>query len=152
MNGLEIRLLSPDFLQELIRFYTSIEADQAYFHPHPFSEEYASQLIHYNGKDLYYVITNSDKMITGYGMLRGWDEGYKIPSLGIIVHPDWRGKGLGYLLMLFLHQAAKARGAEKIRLKVYPDNTQAVHVYQKLGYVFEDNLSDNQLVGYLTLV
>lgn len=151
MNGLEIRLLTPDLLQQLTDFFQSIQADQDYFHPHPFTWEQAEQLSQYNGKDLYYVVTTSDKIIIGYGMLRGWDEGYNIPSLGIIIHPEWRKTGLGFLLMSFLHQAAKEKGSEKIRLKVYPENIQAIRVYKKLGYIFENSLDNNQLIGYITL-
>jgi ribosomal protein S18 acetylase RimI-like enzyme len=85
-----------------------------------------------------------------YGMLRGWDEGYDVPSLGIVVAPAFRGQGYGRSLMHFLHAAAKARGAPAIRLKVYPENSTAVALYQSLGYVFGAK-EGGQLVGLLDL-
>ncbi len=58
--------------------------------------------------------------IVAYGMLRGWDEGYETPSLGIAVHSEWQARGVGRRMMEHLHQVARVRGAKRIRLKVYP--------------------------------
>src|SRR6185503_6378785 len=80
----------------------------------------------------------------------GWDEGFEVPSLGIALHPQARGNGLGRRFMLFLHQEAQARGARRVRLKVYPDNLGAVHLYDSLGYHFEAREHD-QLVGIVSL-
>ncbi len=88
--------------------------------------------------------------VLGYGMLRGWDDGWKIPSLGIALDPRIRGNGTGEMLMHFLHAAARRRGATKVRLKVYPDNRTAIALYKKLGYVFATEEA-GQLVGYITL-
>ena len=52
--------------------------------------------------------------------------------------------------MLFLHQAARQKGADQIRLKVYPDNEKAIGLYKDLGYVFGE-LEENQIIGILTL-
>lgn len=119
------------------------------FHPHPFTDEEAKKHAQYIGKDLYYVVLEGDHVL-GYGMLRGWDEGYEVPSLGIVIHPSVRGTGLAKLFMDFLHTAARRRGARKVRLKVYPDNTAAVNLYKKLGYVFESKKA-GQLVGFVDL-
>ena len=61
-----------------------------FFHPHPFTTEAARERAAYTGKDLYYVVIEGDEIL-GYGMLRGWDEGYEVPSLGIVIHPAHRG-------------------------------------------------------------
>ena len=149
--GLEIRRLDEDLEHPLANFFLDLKesGDEAHFHPHPLNEEEARRLAGYCGKDLYYVIVDRDRVL-GYGMLRGWDEGYKVPSLGIAIHPLVRGKGLGKLLVEFLHAAARWKGAEKIRLKVYPDNMHAVRLYEKLGYIFQDKDSE-QLVGFIDL-
>jgi ribosomal protein S18 acetylase RimI-like enzyme len=52
--------------------------------------------------------------------------------------------------MLYLHAEARRRGAPRIRLKVYPENTAAVELYRSLGYVFEAS-ERGQLVGFKTL-
>ena len=85
-------------------------------------------------------------------MLRGWDEGYAIPSLGIYVAPALRGTGAARLLMQYLHLCAKLSGATQIRLKVYRGNISATKLYQSLGYVFEKpDDPEAQWVGILTL-
>jgi ribosomal protein S18 acetylase RimI-like enzyme len=48
--------------------------------------------------------------IVGYGMLRGWDEGYSVPSLGILVRAEACGQGIGKLLMEHLHLAPASGG------------------------------------------
>ena len=123
-----------------------ISEDYKYFHPHPMTKDYALHLCEqYAGKDMYFV-TQVDCKIIGYGMLRGWDEGYVVPSLAIAISPHYRGIGLGEGFMHFLHVAARLNGAKKIRLKVYPDNTAAHNLYLKLGYIFT-TFEQSQLVG-----
>jgi len=148
---LQIRLLEASLAGPLARFFEAIQAsgDDRLFHPHPFSAEEAQRRASYQGADLYYVLLQGEQVL-GYGMLRGWDEGYAIPSLGIIIDRAARGAGLGLLLMQFLHAAARLRGAGKIRLKVYPDNTAAVALYRRLGYRFEGEEA-GQWVGYFDL-
>jgi ribosomal protein S18 acetylase RimI-like enzyme len=148
---LECRRMGPELEQPLAEFFAAVLAagDDRFFHPHPFTPEEAARLARYDGGDLYYVLL-ADRQILGYGMLRGWDEGYETPSLGIIIHPAARGRGLARLLMLFLHAAAQTRGARRIRLKVYPHNQPARSLYQSLGYCFEQE-EKGQLVGVLEL-
>lgn len=147
----EIKILNEKLERQLAKFFEDIKraGDDKFFHPHPFDKTTASKLARYKGNDVYCVLVDGDKII-GYGMLRGWDEGYEVPSLGIIIHPSIRGCGWGKILMNFLHLTAKQRGCRQVRLKVYPANVNAVKMYKKLGYVFASSQSD-QLVGFLDL-
>jgi ribosomal-protein-alanine N-acetyltransferase len=52
----------------------------------------------------------------------------------IASHPDWRGCGLGQLLLLALMASAEARGAVTATLEVRPSNVAARALYAKLGY------------------
>ena len=150
-SALEFRVVVKTLERPLAEFFRVLRraGDDKTFHPHPLTDEEAKRLAQYSGKDLYYVLVEGDKVL-GYGMLRGWDEGYEVPSLGIVIHPSVRGMGLGKLFMHFLHAAARRRGASKIRLKVYPDNTTAVTMYQELGYTFQAEEA-GQLVGFVDL-
>ncbi len=133
--ALEFRRLAPDLLPGLTAFFQRLAADgdAAHFHPHPFTEFEAEKICGYVGKDLYLVATRAGQVLA-YGLLRGWDAGYDIPSLGIAVDESIRGTGLGSAFMRYLHCAAVQHGAESIRLKVYPENTRAKALYEKLGY------------------
>jgi len=148
---LECRKLTAEWKEPLLAFLKALEVanDTEYFHPHPFSNEAIERIIQNARKDLYYVLAEG-RDVLGYGMLRGWDEGYEVPSLGIAIHPRARSTGLGKVLMHFLHAAARRRGGEKVRLKVKMNNAPAVKLYQGIGYRFE--LQEGQyLVGFLDL-
>ncbi len=148
---LELRRLYPELELPLADFFRALEEGGVarHFHPHPFDGATAKRLCRYQGNDLYCAATDGQR-VYGYGMLRGWDEGYEVPSLGIAIRPGEQGKGLGGLMMAFLHAAARHQGARRIRLKVYPDNTVAVGLYRSLGYTFSGQ-SEGQLVGVLDL-
>ena len=149
--AVEIRAVSPEWERPLAEFFTAIQKSGEHsFHPHPLTDESAKALAHYQGKDLYYLLVDG-RAVLAYGMLRGWDEGYEIPSLGIAVNPESRGGRLGELMMHFLHAAARRKGARIVRLKVHHDNTVARKLYAKLGYTFDSVEEEGQLVGKLEL-
>ena len=150
-NEIQYHPVDIAWVDRLALFFEILKSqgEDTYFHPHPFDRATAEKRGHYKGHDLYFVQTIGDE-ICGYGMLRGWDEGYSIPSLGVIVHPEYRGKGVGEKLLLFLHEQAGKKGAKKIRLKVYSENSAAIRLYEKLGYIFS-NKEQGQLIGIAAL-
>jgi RimJ/RimL family protein N-acetyltransferase len=55
--------------------------------------------------------------------------------IGIVIgHPDYRGKGLGPLIMKELEASAQALGCKAIELGVFDFNERAYKLYKKLGY------------------
>jgi ribosomal protein S18 acetylase RimI-like enzyme len=107
--------------------------DQTYFRPHPMTAEGAASIVGLRGRDLYLIGVVQGEAIA-YGMLRGWDEGYSIPSLGIGVRRDALRMGYGRAMMTALHEAARASGSSKVRLRVNPQNVAALSLYRSLGY------------------
>jgi ribosomal protein S18 acetylase RimI-like enzyme len=150
-KNIEYVAVSPSWAEKLAQFFKDIVAnkDDVYFHPHPLTCEMARRIATYEGDDLYFLQIK-DNEIAGYAMLRGWDDGYTIPSLGIVIHPHFRNQGLGREFMCFLHNQAKAKGATKVRLKVYSNNAGAQQLYESLGYSFSDE-ENGQLIGYYEL-
>ena len=150
-KNLEYTIVNPSWAEKLAQFFKDIVAnkDDLYFHPHPLTYEMAKKIAVYEGDDLYFLQIK-DNEISGYAMLRGWDEGFTIPSLGIVIHPDFRNQGLGKEFMEFLHNQARAKGAIKVRLKVYSNNAGAQQLYESLGYSFSDE-ENGQLIGYYEL-
>lgn len=121
------------------------------FHPHPFTPADATRICNHIGQDRYLALQVDDRFFA-YGMLRGWDEGFSVPSLGIYVAPELRGSGASRLMMEHLHLIARLSGAEKIRLKVYPENLPAYKLYMSLGYCFPDPAGQaEQILGILDL-
>jgi ribosomal protein S18 acetylase RimI-like enzyme len=149
-EGIEWRRVSPQLERPLADFFAELSAEGGhYFHPHPFDDAQARKIACYSGKDLYCVLVDGS-VVLAYGMLRGWDEGFAIPSLGIVVASKFRGLGIARTVMGLLHLAARRRGAQRIRLKVYEGNAHAVALYRSLGYDFASREGD-QLVGFLDL-
>jgi ribosomal-protein-alanine N-acetyltransferase len=133
--------------------------DGQLFHPHPLSASAAREVCGHrwvagdSPRDEYHVAVDpaaSTKAVVGYGLLRGWADGFAVPSLGIAVHPAHRGRGIARRLMTHLHAVAARRGAERVRLKVYRHNTAALRLYESLGYEFQPH-SATELVGFLAL-
>jgi GNAT superfamily N-acetyltransferase len=152
MTGqVEILVLRSGHADALMQLFDEISRDaaSANFHPHPFDAEWTERICRYQGKDLYFGLLHDGAMV-GYGMLRGWDDGYDVPSLGIFLSSKVRGTGLARLLMQHLHMAAKLRGSSQIRLKVYPENIPARRLYERLGYHFAQT-DGAQLVGLVDL-
>ena len=150
-DTIEIRKIDKELSTQLNQFFMDIvkSGDQEYFHPHPFSPEQVNHIVEYEGNDLYFALVKGSN-IFGYGILRGWDEGFSIPSLGIIIRKNMRGRGFGKLLMHFLHVVAKEKGATQVRLKVYPENFISKKLYENMGYEF-DSCENGQDVGFINL-
>jgi ribosomal protein S18 acetylase RimI-like enzyme len=149
---MEIHLLRPRHAVALGRFFEALKehgADRV-FHPHPLTADAALELANHRGKDLYFVLLDREDVI-GYALLRGWEEGYDVPSLGIAIHPDMEEQGLARLLMHFLRHVAVRRGAKKIRLRVHRTNERAIGLYRSLGYTLTDDDDQRYKLGILNL-
>jgi putative acetyltransferase len=58
-------------------------------------------------------------------------------SLGMGVLPEFRGQGIGRLLMKACLDKAWANGLSRIELEVHADNLSAIRLYQAFGFVVE---------------
>lgn len=139
---LEMVRLAPQWQEGLQQFFQDLKktGDDVFFSPHPVDDDAIRRIAHLDGSDMYYLLVEEGRVL-GYGMLRGWDEGYQIPSLGLAIHPSARAQGLGRMFMNFLHLLATRRGAGKVRLRVRANNEKAISLYKSLGYAFEDDAS-----------
>lgn len=55
--------------------------------------------------------------------------------MGISVLKDYWGCGLGSYLMQLAIDQTRTNGFEQLELGVYSDNTRAIHLYEKVGFV-----------------
>jgi ribosomal protein S18 acetylase RimI-like enzyme len=131
-------------------FSEAVEAeDTKYFHPHPFTQGEALRVCADAGKDVYAAVFRVGELVA-YGLLRGWNDGWETPSLGIIVKREARGAGIARVFMNFLHTEARLRGATRVRLRVAPANTRALALYRSMGYQFVSE-ERGELVGIVCL-
>lgn len=57
--------------------------------------------------------------------------------LGIGVHDDFRGQGVGTRLLAATVEKARAQGLERIELEVFASNTDAIRLYERQGFALE---------------
>lgn len=130
---MEFRVVGPGDASALTELFSDI--DETFFRPHPFTEQEALRIAGRAGRDAYAILFDGQRPVA-YGMLRGWEEGFDTPSLGIAVRNDAQGRGLGRLMMKHLHAEAGRRGATQVRLRVHHDNTRAKRLYESMGYEY----------------
>jgi GNAT superfamily N-acetyltransferase len=67
------------------------------------------------------------------------------PELGIAVEPEFRGRGVGRVLMNALADGARDRGMQRLSLSVNNPNP-AKRLYESLGYETEADTGDSSLM------
>ena len=68
------------------------------------------------GDDRYFGAFIEGRLV-GLSMLRGWNEGFDVPSFGIVVDPASHGHGIGSMLTDFTLERVPWLGSERVRLR-----------------------------------
>ena len=128
------QVLDTDY-SDLARFFEENDLPEItrYFNPFPLNSQTAHQIARNDHLDHYYVATLDAQMV-GMFMLRGWEEGFQIPSFGILVDRRYHGMGLGKQITEFAITEASNSGCPGIRLSVYASNTNALSLYASFGF------------------
>jgi [ribosomal protein S18]-alanine N-acetyltransferase len=155
VSPLRIAVLDHSNKQNLLSMLEGIKKhnESNWFQPHSFDIATLENLCLPTIANLHYVLGDAETVF-GYGLLRGWDEGFTVPSLGVAIDRRYRRQGLGGLFMYFLHAAARCRGATQVRLRVSRTNAHAHSLYLSMGYIFDPKLqadSPDLLTGIKSL-
>lgn len=131
------RVLCPRDTHQLIDFCKSLvlRNEDLFFHPHLFDVQTLTQICSNPGRDYFCGMFRGTRLVA-YGMLRGWNEGFENPSLGLAIHPLNRGQGWAPRMLEHLHAYALSREVRMIRLTVYRKNSRAMQLFEKAGYRF----------------
>lgn len=132
INFIELQTKNAKELSELL-----IKDDPSYrkyFIPFDFSTETIKNILKNKIRDFYIGIYCGD-VLTGFYILRGFDQGYKMPSYGVYVHSSFSRKGLSELSLLHAISTCKLLNIKKIMLKVHPENQIALNLYLKHGFI-----------------
>jgi [ribosomal protein S18]-alanine N-acetyltransferase len=78
------------------------------------------------------LVVRTDGSIAGYLCL--WEIGHEIHITNLAVHPRWRGQGLARALLHAMLEEGRARGVTLAFLEVRPSNTEALGLYESLGF------------------
>ena len=79
----------------------------------------------------YYGCFNGNQLLGFIGLWLILDEGH---ICNVAVHPNWRGQGLGELLLRHILAACQSMGGKSITLEVRESNAAALALYSKLGF------------------
>jgi ribosomal protein S18 acetylase RimI-like enzyme len=131
----EPRLLRPDDYLDLCRFFerNNVDSVTRYFKPFPLTSETAARICLEEHKDAYFALWREGTLVALY-MLRGWDEGFAIPSFGVMIDKDWQSRGLGRWMTEAAIREARHRGSGSLRLTVVAANVRAHALYRALGF------------------
>jgi putative acetyltransferase len=84
--------------------------------------------------DRTFVAVEGDEIV---GLLFILESGFGFGEIGMMVARGWRGRGVGSALVAASIDWAHAHGLHKLTLSVFPQNTAAIGLYRKFGFVEE---------------
>ena len=79
------------------------------------------------------LVAADGRRIAGFALV--WTSGF---IKDIVVHPQWRRRGLGAAMLAEIARRVSARGLPAVSLKVSPGNTDARHLYTRTGFRRDD--------------
>ncbi len=134
INSLEIFELKESNAKQLsIKLLTEPKDYIKYFDPFDFSETTIKIILQQKKNDKYFGIFFYNELAGCY-MLRGFDEGFEIPSYGVWIASKFSNSGLSTLTLFHAFSFCKLNKIKKLMLKVYPDNIVAKKLYESLGF------------------
>jgi len=150
-TGIQIEDLAPRHEASLVELFNALKehGDESTFYPHPLTADEAARLCRHAGLDQYFVATVKGKVV-GYGMLRGWDEGYRTPSAGFATHPRYRQKKIFSTVVRSLIRQARNRGATEVRMTCSAHHELLIRSCSRLGFIFTPH-SPGRLLGMIDL-
>lgn len=104
-----------------------------YFHPFDFDEVIVRKILAEARLDVYQGIYRDDDLI-GMMMLRGWDEGYEVPAVGVICGEQYFIRNFMQMCLDAAKEICRARRCSRIRYKSHPANVPAMRA-ARFGFV-----------------
>ncbi len=134
-DELRFEEVGPEHAGALVALFerNSIPAVTKTFDPFLLTEAQARRIACEPRQDRYYLALRGQDLL-GFSMLRGFDEGYEVPSFGIFVDHASQAKGVGRRLTAWTIERARLQGCPAVRLSVYADNSAARGIYDSLGF------------------
>lgn len=114
--------------------HTTASAD---YEPHTLASRYIWFDDHEREGYAIFVALNEASEVVGWSSLSRYREryGYRFSTENsIYIHPAWRGRGVGRLLMPPLLEAARARGLHAILAGISSDNEPSLKLHAQFGF------------------
>jgi len=134
INSVEIKELRPEHISELVKKLSENSAEYLkLFTAFELTSDTFNSILSKAIWDKYFGIFFGETII-GFYMLRGFDQGYEVPSYGVVISSDFSNKGLSRLTLYHAFALCKLNGIKKIMLKVRPENIFAKKLYESVGF------------------
>lgn len=104
-----------------------------FFYAFSFDESAIAEILSAYREDVYSGVFWQTELI-GIFMLRGWDEGYEIPSFGALIDEKHSGGALMRLTLNTAKLICEFAGVKRIMAKIHPDNV-SPRGANRLGWV-----------------
>ncbi len=151
-KNVEIKELQPEQASILSALILNAPKDHTkYFTPFSFEENSLKIIINDAVNDKFFGIFINDELV-GFYMLRGFDDGYKVPSYGVWISDKFSRLGLSTLTLHHAIAFCKINGLKKIMLKVHPENIFAKNIYETFSFKQEGiDPKNSNLIYYKSL-
>ena len=106
-----------------------------YFIPFSFDKKSIENILANAVLDKYWGFFIKNELV-GFFMLRGFDNGYEIPSYGVLISDRFCNKGLSKLSLQYSVSWCQLAGIKRIMLKVHPENEVAKSIYENFGFTY----------------
>ena len=151
-----LRPLEPDDERGLHEFFLAVPAQERMFIKHRVTEPEVIRDWCQNidlGRNLP-MLAISDGKIIGDGTLHQQLGGWKrhIGRVSVLVHPQFRGRGLAKALVHEIIEVARSTGLEKVEAEFIGEQEAAIHTFAMLGFSnllrLEDYVKDMQAISH----
>jgi RimJ/RimL family protein N-acetyltransferase len=134
IKSIEIKELKVEHVPDLVKKLSNEQTEYLkYFTAFEFSAETFNALLKKAVNDKFFGIF-FEKEIAGFYMLRGFDEGYEIPSYGVWISSRFSNKGLSKLTLYHAFSVCRINNIQTLMLKVHPENKVPMKLYESLGF------------------
>jgi len=144
IEGLKIRRAEADDYEQVCEMFESAKVYEGTLQvPYP-SREYWRRRLSENADSVYCLVAIVNERIIGMVDVATFPHRPRrrhVGAIGICVHEEWQGKGLGTELMrAIIDLADNWLNLTRLELEVYADNEAAIHLYERFGFELEGTM------------